>query len=113
MNRADLGQTKKGSLFESLINIAVGIGISYAANQLILVKMFGYAMSFERNMVITGIFTVISIVRSFMLRRLFNWWTIMHEPITEHDPILVGGQLMEDVWLYKPEQGRQKQWRPR
>jgi len=68
-------QSKKHSLFEALINIAVGIGLSYILNQVILVHVYGYQMSLGRNAIITFWFTVASILRSYLLRRFFNWRT--------------------------------------
>jgi len=65
-------QTVKGSLAESAANIAVGFGINFGANWLIL-PMFGFAsLSLGKNFAIGLLYTVISLVRSYVLRRWFN-----------------------------------------
>lgn len=69
---AFVGQSKKHSLLESFINIFVGIGISFLA-QVIVFPWFGINIPIKDNVLITLIFTVISIVRSYSLRRVFNW----------------------------------------
>ena len=67
-----MSQTVKGSLSEALANIAVGFGINYAANMAIL-PLFGFtALTAGKNLVIGLLYTVISLVRSYVLRRWFN-----------------------------------------
>ncbi len=68
-------QKKSHSLIESLINVLVGYGIALAA-QLIIFPRFGIHISMSDNLMIGALFTVISIVRSYALRRLFNWFTV-------------------------------------
>lgn len=64
-------QTRKMSLIESLANIAIGYGVALAA-QFTIYPMFGYAIRARDNIAIGVIFTVISLVRSYALRRFFN-----------------------------------------
>lgn len=64
-------QTRTGSLVESLANIAVGFGINWAANMLVL-PLFGFHVTGSQAFGIGVIFTVISLVRSYILRRWFN-----------------------------------------
>lgn len=66
------GQTKKGSILEVLLNIAIGYGISYTANAMIL-PMYGFTISHAQNLQIGVIFTAISVVRGYYIRRLFNF----------------------------------------
>lgn len=66
-----MSQSKRQSLFESIINIAVGIGVSFAA-QLIMFPALGIAVRLDQNIAITAAFTAVSLVRSYLLRRLFN-----------------------------------------
>ncbi|MDD2721632.1 MAG: hypothetical protein PHH47_10035 [Gallionella sp.] len=68
-----MSQTRKHSLLESLVNVALGYGIALAA-QLTIFPMFGIHISFQDNLLIGALFTVVSIVRSYALRRLFNRW---------------------------------------
>ncbi|WP_409188421.1 hypothetical protein [Bradyrhizobium sp. RDM4] len=64
-------QSKLMSLAESVINILVGFGISLAA-QVFFLPMLGVAVSFRQNLLFALIMTVISIARSFLLRRVFE-----------------------------------------
>ena len=59
------------SLLESLTNVGVGYGISVAATAIIL-PLFGFPVRVIDNLAISAMFTVISLARSFALRRLFN-----------------------------------------
>ena len=68
-------QPKLHSFYESVFNIVVGLGINVTA-QLIIFPLFGMYISAVQTGEIAGIFTVISLVRSFFLRRLMNWWHI-------------------------------------
>lgn len=69
------GQTKKHSIFESITNIIVGYGINLGA-QLVIYPIFHIAVSFRQNILIGLIFTVISLIRSYTLRRIYNKLTI-------------------------------------
>lgn len=64
-------QSKLMSWVESLINIAIGFGISLLA-QMYFLPLLGIAIDFHQNLVFALIMTVISIVRSVTLRRLFE-----------------------------------------
>jgi NhaP-type Na+/H+ or K+/H+ antiporter len=72
------GQTKRGSLAEALVNILVGVVIAFVS-QLIIFKHYGYAITWETNAWMTGWFTAVSLTRSFVLRRIFNWITYKYE----------------------------------
>lgn len=58
-------------MLESIINIAVGFGISLAA-QIFILPLLGVAISLRQNLAFALIMTVISIARSFALRRIFE-----------------------------------------
>ena len=64
-------QTKRQSLIETLTNVAIGYLISFIANMLVL-PLFGYNINFTDGVLISIIFTIISIVRGYMVRRWFN-----------------------------------------
>jgi hypothetical protein len=59
------------SLVEAIANVALGYGIA-VATQATVFPMFGLYLSLSDNLMISGIFTVVSIARSFALRRLFE-----------------------------------------
>lgn len=66
------GQSIKHSWWEAWANIAVGFGVNYGANLLIL-PLFGFhSLTPGKNLIIGMLYTVVSLVRSFILRRAFN-----------------------------------------
>lgn len=64
-------QSRLGSVAEAVVNVVVGFGVNFTAN-LLLFPLFGWEMSPSQNLSLGVIYTVISVVRSFALRRLFN-----------------------------------------
>ncbi len=65
-------QTHLSSFSEALVNIAIGFAINFTANLLIL-PAFGFAsLTATKAFGIGCIFTVISLARSYCLRRWFN-----------------------------------------
>ena len=66
-----MSQTKTASLIEALTNIFIGFSINYTAN-LIILPLFGFAVTYSSAFGIVIIFTMISLVRSYVLRRWFN-----------------------------------------
>lgn len=70
-----MSQTKKHSFIESITNVAVGYGVALLS-QIVIFPYFGIKVSLKQNMVIGCFFTVISILRSYVLRRIFNFITV-------------------------------------
>lgn len=72
-------QSKIDSFMEALTNTMIGFWVAVAANFAIL-PLFGYTPSFGDSTLIALLFTIVSIVRSYIIRRLFNgrsvWATI-------------------------------------
>lgn len=66
-----MAQTRLGSIAEAWANIAVGFTINYTANLLIF-PLFGMHISPGNNFLLGLIYTVISLARSYILRRWFN-----------------------------------------
>ena len=64
-------QTKKQSLIESLTSTTIGIIIGIVLNLTIL-PIFGYPVSLSDSLWISVIFTIVSIIRSYIIRRWFN-----------------------------------------
>jgi hypothetical protein len=73
-----MSQTKLGSFAEAWMNIAVGFSINFVANMAIL-PLFGFKVSAGSAFEIGLIFTVISLVRSYVLRRWFNGLKFGHD----------------------------------
>jgi len=64
-------QSKGMSLVESVANVAVGYGVALVS-QIFVFPIFGIYIPLSDNMKIGACFTVISIARSYFLRRFFN-----------------------------------------
>lgn len=64
-------QTKLGSFYEALINVAIGFGINFIANLFIL-PLFGFDITLTDNLYIGLLYTVVSVARSYVVRRWFN-----------------------------------------
>jgi len=59
------------SFVEALTNIVVGYDLA-VLTQIIVFPMFGFHASISDNLLIGGALTVMSLIRSYALRRLFN-----------------------------------------
>jgi hypothetical protein len=68
-----MSQSRAWSLVESWANVAVGFGVNWIANLLVL-PWFGFAISGRQAALMGCVFTVISVTRSYALRRAFNRW---------------------------------------
>lgn len=66
-----MSQSRKMSMVESFANVAIGYGIAVAA-QIIIFPVFDIHVPLQSNLLIGAFFTVVSLVRSYVLRRLFN-----------------------------------------
>lgn len=66
-----MNQTRLGSLIEAIINVIIGFSINYFANLLIF-PLFGFHITPGANFVLGLLYTVISVVRSYCVRRWFN-----------------------------------------
>lgn len=66
-----MSQSKRQSLIESCLNVAIGFGVSLAA-QVAVFPLFGIRIEMASNIAIGAIFTAISIARSYCVRRIFN-----------------------------------------
>lgn len=66
-----MSQSRVASFLESLTNVAIGYVVALAS-QLAVFPMFGIHVSFSDNLAIGAWFTVISVARSYVVRRWFN-----------------------------------------
>ena len=64
-------QSKLGSLYESIMNIVIGAGVALAS-QLLIFPMFDINVTLSTNLGIMAWFTLISVARSYVIRRWFN-----------------------------------------
>lgn len=65
------GQSPRSAIIEAWMNIAVGFGINFIANFLIL-PLIGAHPSAAQNFWMGWIYTAVSIVRQYAIRRWFN-----------------------------------------
>lgn len=65
------GQSRLSSFIEAWVNVAIGFGINLTAN-LIVLPWFGFAVTVTDALGIGVVFTVISVARSYCIRRWFN-----------------------------------------
>lgn len=65
-------QTKWESLIEQVLNVGSGFLISLMVWTFFIVPIWELPVNAGENIVITGIFTVVSVLRGYVWRRLFN-----------------------------------------
>lgn len=58
-------------MVEAVTNVAVGYGVA-VATQMAVFPLFGVRLPVSDNLLIGILFTAVSLVRSYALRRLFN-----------------------------------------
>lgn len=64
-------QSKLESLIESIVNLLIGMGIAYAS-QLVIFPWYGINVPPSTNIQLVAWFTLVSLIRSYVLRRFFN-----------------------------------------
>jgi hypothetical protein len=68
-------QTRKGSFIEACINVLIGFWINFFANLLIL-PLIGFNITVGQNIFIGILYTIVSIARSYAIRRWFNYYIV-------------------------------------
>ena len=66
-------QTRRMSLVESIANTGAGFLVSLVL-QLSLFSLMGIETTTGQNLTMSGVFTLASLVRGYLMRRLFIWW---------------------------------------
>jgi membrane protein implicated in regulation of membrane protease activity len=66
-----MSQSRLMSFVEAITNVLVGYLVALAT-QLLVFPLFGVRLSLSENLLIGLVFTVVSIIRSYALRRVFN-----------------------------------------
>ena len=64
-------QSKKYSIIESVANTVIGLVTSFII-QIIIYPLLDIAVSISQNIIITFVFLIVSIIRGYLIRRLFN-----------------------------------------
>ena len=66
-----MSQSRKMSAVEAVANVAIGYGVAVLA-QVAIFPLFGLRPSLSENLLIGAAFTVVSLVRSYAVRRVFE-----------------------------------------
>lgn len=64
-------QSRVMSLVEAIANVVVGYGVA-VATQILVFPVFGLQTTLAQNLKLGLVFTVVSLARSFTLRRVFE-----------------------------------------
>ena len=66
-----MNQTRLGSFYEACINVLIGFWINFFAN-LVILPLVGFHISIGQNFYIGMLYTIVSVARSYVIRRWFN-----------------------------------------
>jgi hypothetical protein len=66
-------QTRGHSALETIANVVIGY-IGAVTSQVVLFPLFGITVKPSTNLVMGAWFTVVSVIRSYTVRRLFARW---------------------------------------
>ena len=66
-------QSRRQSLIEAITNVVVGYALA-VLTQIVVFPWFGLKVSLNDNLAIGAIFVIISLLRGYALRRLFEHW---------------------------------------
>ena len=64
-------QSRAMSFVEAVANVVVGFGLA-VLTQVLVFPVFGITVTFDQHVSIAVIFTLVSLVRGYVLRRLFE-----------------------------------------
>ena len=71
--KGGVSQSRRRSALEAVANVAIGYGVAITA-QMLIFPLFGIHIPASEHLTIGGLFTFVSLARSYGLRRLFNAW---------------------------------------
>ena len=66
-----MNQSRLSSLYEAIANIVIGFAINFVAN-LVILPLVGFHITLGQNFYIGLLYTGVSLVRSYAIRRWFN-----------------------------------------
>ena len=87
-----MSQSRTMSLAESIANVLAGFGVAVAM-QIAVFPLFGLRTSLAENLAMGAIFTVVSIARSYCLRRVFEGVRVRAERRNAAGQRCLGGAL--------------------
>jgi hypothetical protein len=71
-------QSRRHALLEAAVNTVVGYGLA-VLTQMAVFPHYGLSVPFGETLAIGGVFTVLSLVRGYVLRRVFESWRVRQE----------------------------------
>jgi uncharacterized membrane protein len=77
------GQSKLASFIESIVNTLLGLVIAFFA-QWLIVWVYDIPLSHTQNLIIVFWMTVLSVLRSYVVRRIAN--RLQERKLAEYDP---------------------------
>lgn len=69
-------QTRKGNLFEVCCNTATGFVVAWSLTQWLFPTVYHLNLNYGQSWTITFIYTVVSVIRSYIWRRIFNFFIV-------------------------------------
>ena len=107
------GQSRSHSMLETTVSTVVGFAASWALLSYVIAPVFNIHTTLIDNIWITVMFTALSLVRGYWVRRAFNWWHLRQQRVVSVDlaspngdfacvvegrPDGHGGFLITNVW---------------
>lgn len=80
-------QSARHSLIETLIGTAIGFVVSVLVWELVVNPVWHLETSFVSNLSITALFTIVSVIRGYVVRRIFNVLAHKNNKKEQHEPI--------------------------
>ena len=71
-------QSRTHSILESIVKVFVG-SVLGLLTQLLVFPLYHIKVELAMNIQIVAIFTLVSLIYSYAIRRLFNWWHVKQE----------------------------------
>ena len=78
-------QSRLMSLTEAIANIVIGYGVA-VATQLAVFPLFGLQPNLRDNLLLGAVFTGVSLLRSYLVRRAFENWRGRRERQSAAEP---------------------------
>lgn len=67
------GQSKRLSLIEAITQTISGF-VQGVLTQMVLFPLYGWTPTLRQNLELVAVFTVVSFARSYLVRRIFNYF---------------------------------------
>lgn len=103
-------QSRLMSLVEAIANVVVGYSVA-VLTQILIFPVFGLRTTLAQNLTMGALFTLVSIARSFTLRRLFEHVRIHRK--RGRTQMMTGGRAVDmELAATECQPGREPPWTP-